>query len=161
MNEQKHIAPKAENPNQGEINSWFERVVDHVRADHFMYTSGAVTAEKKEFYNDVILGTGEKAFSDIRETSSKYFIQSILNDYLNELKSYRRKPLQLSMALSDSKILVWAVINDNDEPTEDALLLSEAKVNGKYYEKGFYLNSTIVEKSDCLTMPHHYQKIID
>lgn len=105
--------------------------------------------------------TEEKAMSDIRESSSKFFIQSILKDYLQELKAHRRKPLKLAMALSDSKILVWAVINDNDEQTEDALLISEAKVNGKYYERGFYLNSTIVEKSDCLKTPPHYQTIIE
>ena len=65
------------------------------------------------------------------------------------------------MALSDSKILVWAVVDDNDEKTEDALIIAEAKVNGKYYEKGFYLNSTIIEKSDNLSVPPHYQKIIE
>lgn len=161
MPDEKKITPAAQAPNENTINLWFEHIVDHIRADHFMYTTGAVTPEKKEFYDDVILGTGEKAMADIRESSSKFFIRSILTDYLQELKIHRRKPLQLAMALSDSKILVWAVINDNDEETEDALLISEAKVNGKYYEKGFYLNSTIIEKSDRLATPPHYLNIIE
>lgn len=161
MSKEKEILSNTESSDEGAINTWFERVIDDIRADHFMYTTGAVTPEKKLFYDDVILGTGEKAFADIREASSKYFISSILRDYLQELLSRNRKPLKLAMALSDSKILVWAIIKDDDELTEDALLLSEAKVNGKYYDKGFYLNSTIVEKSDNLSTPPHYQTIIE
>jgi hypothetical protein len=161
MSDERKIVPKAEPSEDWAINFWFEGLIDHIRTDHFMYTTGAVTAEKKKFYDDVILGDGKNMFSEIRETSSKYFISSILNDYLKELESFGIRPLKLSMALSDSKILVWAEINDNDEATEDALLISEAKVNGKYYEKGFYLNSTIIEKSDNLSTPPHYQKIIE
>lgn len=142
------------------INTWFEHIIDDIRADHLMYTSGAVTKEKKEFYDGLILGKNEALFTDIRQSSSKYFISSIVKDYLQELKNHNSSPLHLAMALSDSKILVWAVIRDNDELTEDALLISEAKVNGKYYEKGFYLNSTIVEESDKLSTPPHYQNII-
>lgn len=161
MPDSKKILPRTENPDDGAINSWFEGLIDHVRADHLMYSSGTVTPETKKFYDDVIFGDGENMFSKIRETSSKFFISCILKDYINELKSSQRNPLKLSMALSDSKILVWAEIDDNDEKTEDALLIAEAKVNGKYYEKGFYLNSTIIEKSDNLSTPSHYQSIIE
>ncbi|MEJ0105202.1 MAG: hypothetical protein WDO19_22755 [Bacteroidota bacterium] len=89
-----------------------------------------------------------------------YYIANIINDYLKELKSYNSNPLKLAMGLSDSKILVWSVIKDNDDDTEDALLLAEAKVNGKYHQHGFYLNSTIIEESDKLPTPPHYQSII-
>ena len=61
------------------------------------------------------------------------------------------------MGLSNSKLLVWSEIEDNDEDMEDALLIAEAKVNGKYQKDGFYINSTIVEKSDNLSIPNHYQ----
>ena len=33
------------------------------------------------------------------------------------------------MSLSDAKILVWAEIKVNDEKTEDALILTQTKVN--------------------------------
>ncbi len=89
-----------------------------------------------------------------------YFISNIIRDYLQELKNHDSKPIKLAMGLSDSKILVWSVINDNDEQTEDTLLLAEAKVNGKYQSKGFYINSTILERSDSLETPPHYQSII-
>ena len=155
------LVPFPDDQKKDEINKWFEGLIDHVRADHFMYSSGAATKETKKFYDDVIFGNAESMFVGAREVSSKYFISHILADYLNELKSSGKKPLELAMALSDSKILVWAVVNDNDELTEDALLIAEAKVNGKFYDKGFYLTSTIVEKSDKLKTPLHYQKIIE
>jgi hypothetical protein len=160
MPDNKNITRKTENFD-GAINSWFEGLVDHIRADHFMYTTGAATEKTKKFYDDFISGNSENIFTGMRESSSKFFISCILRDYIKELESSNSKPLQLSMALSDSKILVWAVVDDNDEKTEDALIIAEAKVNGKYYEKGFYLNSTIIEKSDNLSTPPHYQKIIE
>lgn len=70
-------------------------------------------------------------------------------------------PLKLALGLSESKILVWSEIKDDDEETEDALLLIEAKINGKYRPFGFYVNSTIIEESDRISIPPHYQTIIN
>ena len=160
MAENTPILPSTGEFDQKAIHSWFENVVDHIRTDHLMYSTGAVTTETKKFYDDVIFGGGEQLFSNLRGASSKYYISQILKDYIDELKKLETKPLKLSMALSDSKILVWAEIEDEDEKTEDALLIAEAKVNGKYYQKGFYMTSTIIEKSDKLSVPQHYQSII-
>ncbi len=150
-----------EDVKQSEINTWFEALTDSLRTDHFIYSSGVAPKEKKEFYDDMIFGDGNSAIRNMRSESTKYFISNILSDYITVLIEKGKKPLKLSVSLSDSKILVWAEINDNDETAEDNLLLAEARVNGKYYDNGFYLNSTIVEKSDNLPVPPHYQKLID
>ena len=42
--------------------------------------------------------------------------------------------------------MVWAEITDDDEDTENALLLTEAKVNAAYPNKGIHVSTFIVEE---------------
>ncbi len=149
-----------EGEKKDEINKWFSEFIDDLKTDHLLLSENIATTEKKKLYEDIIFGDRSYMFSQMRNSSSMYYIANIINDYLKELKSYNSNPLKLAMGLSDSKILVWSVIKDNDDDTEDALLLAEAKVNGKYHQHGFYLNSTIIEESDKLPTPPHYQSII-
>jgi hypothetical protein len=142
------------------LDQWFSNMIDHLRFDHFMLQTDSATKEKKEFYSAFLLNDTNKIFSSMRSNSSQFFISSLVVDYLNELKAAGKNPLKLALGISDSKILVWSEIEDNDEEMEDLLLITEAKVNGKYHQKGFYINSTIIEKSDNLHIPPHYQTII-
>lgn len=142
------------------IDAWFSDVIDHIKVDHFMISTDTAPAEKKEFYTNLIHGNTEVIMGNLRDGSSQYFIARILGDYINALKATNNLPLKLAMGLSDSKILVWAEINDDDDAMEDALLIAEAKVNGKYVKNGFFINSTIIEKSDNLPIPPHYQTLI-
>lgn len=111
-------------------------------------------------HNDMIYGETASLFQKTRDNSTQYFITSILNDFISELKETNRLPVKLAMGFSDSKLLVWSEIEDNDEETENAILIAEAKVNSKYIKNGFFINSTIIEKSDNLPIPPHYQTII-
>jgi hypothetical protein len=154
------ISPDISTPNKYEIDNWFSNIVDQIKADHFMITQDAAPSEKKSLYFDVINGNYDVVLTNMRQTASLFHIVSILKDYLSEIKNTNLEPAKLLVSLSDSKILVWAEINDDDDKTEDALLTIEAKINGKYYSKGFYVNSTIVEESDNIVPPPHYQKII-
>lgn len=133
--------------------AWFEKMIDHIRTDYLLYSSGVATPETKKFYDQLISGNTAAVFRNSRETSSRFFITSILREYVSELGSTNNKPLKLAMALTDSKLLVWAEIKDDDEAMENALLLTEAKINARYFDKGFYLSSTIVEESDNLSTP--------
>ncbi len=142
------------------LDEWFGNFIDSIKTDHFLITEDIAPVEKKRLYNDLIFGNQRSLVSKMRETSTMYFITEIITEYVKEIKNQHKHPLKLALALSDSKILVWSVINDNDEETEDALLIAEAKINGKYHQNGFYLNSTILEKSDNAEVPAHYQIII-
>lgn len=146
---------------QENIDQWFSHFIDDLKTDQLLMSLDVASKEKKDFYTDMIAGDYEKLLSQLRNKSSVFYIGNIIKDYIESLSSYKTKPLKLALGLSDSKILVWAEINDGDDKTEDALLLAEATVNGKYQQNGFYLNSTIVEKSDNLDIPPHYQPIID
>lgn len=145
---------------QVKMDTWFSDIIDHIKVDHFLMSTNAAPKDTKEFYNNLIHGDGAEVITKMRGISTKFYISKIVNDYIAELKNLGRVPVKLAMGLSDSKLLVWSEINDDDEETENALLLVEAKVNSKYFENGFYINSTIIDKSDNLPIPPHYQTII-
>lgn len=142
------------------MDNWFVEMIDHLKTDHFMLETNSAPKEKAELYQAFFEKNHDMVFSRMRNDSSHFFIESLVFDYLNELKAANKKPIKLALGISDSKILVWSEIADNDEEMEDLLLLTEAKVNGKYHSKGFYLNSTIVEHSDFLPIPPHYQNVL-
>ncbi len=140
--------------------SWFSDMVDHLKADHFMLSTNAVTDEKKQMYDTLINGDDTDLFLSSRQLSTRYFIKQILTEYVQAIAESERMPLTLAVGMSDSKLLVWSEIADNDEETENALLLAEAKVNGKHMSHGFFINSTIIEHADHLPVPPHYQTIL-
>jgi hypothetical protein len=145
---------------ESKIDTWFSSIIDHIKVDHLLMSTDTATNDKKEFYNDLMNGETERIMGRMRDDSTQFFISHILKDYIDELKAINKQPLKLAMGLSDSKLLVWSEIEDDDDEMEDALLIAEAKVNGKYIKNGFFINSTIIEKSDNLPIPPHYQTLI-
>jgi hypothetical protein len=63
---------------------------------------------------------------------------------------------ELAFDLTGGKVLVWAVVSDNDDTSEKNLILSEAKVNAHFTDSIFRLSSTIVEEGDQLPIPNQY-----
>jgi hypothetical protein len=158
----KNINPASNNEdNSVVIDKWFEKFVDDIKTDHMLFSSGVAPKEKRELYDGLIFGNQIELISKLRDNSSMFFITQIITDYISEITNQDKKPIKLALGLTDSKILVWSVIEDDDEIMEDTLLITEAKVNGKYQKHGFYLTSTITERSDNLEIPPHYQSILD
>jgi hypothetical protein len=91
--------------------------------------------------------------------SSAFFIKNLIDSYFIELIESNAKPNKIALELSDSKVLLWAEIANNDEPTEDALIMSAAKVNHKFSRYGFHISSTIVDEEDQLNIPKHYKEV--
>jgi hypothetical protein len=141
------------------INQWFDKFISHLSVDRIMLETQTASKETDQFYKDVILENHTAMNSWARVSSTTYFIRKLVEDYLNELQTFKAFPQKLAFDFSDAKILVWAQIEDSDDATEDALILSEAKANAKYSENGFYVSSTIVEESDKLNVPPHYHEI--
>lgn len=142
------------------IAKWFDNFISHISVDRMMIETQTASVETDQFYRDMILENHTAMNSWARVNSTTYFIRKLVEDYLNELKAFRATPQKLAFDFSDAKILVWAQIADNDDLTEDALILSEAKANAKYSDNGFYVSSTIVEESDNLKIPSHYHQIL-
>jgi hypothetical protein len=141
------------------ISQWFNKFISDIRVDKVMMESDIAPIATKQFYTDAINGNPDGMHNYARVQSTQYFISKIISDYFKELQSFKATPKKLAFDFSEAKILVWAEISDDDEATEDALILSEAKANAKYSDNGFYVCSTIVESGDRLKVPSHYQEI--
>ncbi|MEO7046838.1 MAG: hypothetical protein ABI091_16165, partial [Ferruginibacter sp.] len=146
--------------NQDELDNWFESFIDDIKTDHLLLSTGIANEDKRNLYKAIINNDGLGLAKRARDVSTMVFIKALVQEYLKELVHQKNMPLKLALGLSDSKILVWSEIEDNNEEMEEALLIAEAKVNGKYYNHGFYINSTIIESCDNISIPPHYQKII-
>jgi hypothetical protein len=145
--------------NNEQLDEWFGLLIQGIQTDHFLLKENIASEDTKNFYQAAMSGNELSMATQVRATSSRFFITKLVFDYLKEISTFKKIPLKLALGLSDSKIMVWSEINDDDEATEDALLLAEARVNNKYQSNGFFINSTIIEKSDNLKIPPHYQNI--
>lgn len=141
------------------MQKWFDDLVSSIRVDQLQLETNTASAEKETFYNNFISGNHIENMAEMRSITSKTFIEELVFFYLKELKLRAVHLEKLAFVLSDAKVLVWAEINDNDDSNEDNLLLSEAKTNAHFSKYGFHVSSTIVEESDSLEVPPHYQKV--
>lgn len=135
---------------------WFSTMVHVLRTDKEMMESGIAPKETTEMYEAFIANDELKINSGMKEVVARSFTRMALVDYVKELKRREIKPIRLGFDYSDSSLLVWAEIADDDEATEDALIMTEAKVNAKYSQYKYYVSTTIVEQRDRLDLPPHY-----
>ncbi|WP_395052201.1 hypothetical protein [Flavobacterium sp.] len=142
-----------------DASKWFDEMVSSLRFDEQLFHNDIMDAEKKALYNKMIDGNAETMSVMARELSTTYFISNLLNDYVAELLVSKKFPKQLGLEMSESKILVWAEIYNDDEETENVLILSQAKLNSRYSKFGFHISSTIIEERDLLDVPSHYTKV--
>lgn len=140
--------------------AWFDKLIATIVRDRIQMSTGIASPEKQSMYISLMTENVVEMSKANRDTSSRILISEIVNDYINEINDIKEKPLKLALKLSVAEILVWAEINDDDEEAENKLLLSEAKLNAKYNNWGFYINSTIVEKSDGFSVPPHYSNVM-
>lgn len=145
-------------PTESQAEQWFDGLVSDLSFDKQLHKLDILDPERKKVYDDMITGNNFSIHEFANTKTQQFFIGNLLNEYINELLvTHKKQPLKLGLELSDSKILVWAEIENEDEETEDALILSQAKVNAKYEKYGFYISSTIVEEEDRMNLPNHYK----
>ncbi|MDL2141192.1 hypothetical protein QQY79_01560 [Flavobacterium tructae] len=140
-------------------NNWFDEMVANIRYDEQLFKNDIMENEQKKFYQSLIDGNIEDILSSTREKTSSYFIVKLVSEYFKELISSKKHPKKIAIDLSDSKILIWAEIYSDDEEMENALILSQAKINAIYSKHGFHLSSTIVDDCDNFQIPSHYKNI--
>lgn len=138
---------------------WFDKMVSELRVDELLIETDCLEKRKKDLYAAMIQGDEVFMHNYARKSGTAFFIQKIIESYFIALAGYKAKPRKLGLDLSASKILVWAEINNDDEETEDALILASARVNNDFSEYGFHLSSTIVEEDDKLNIPAHYKEV--
>lgn len=156
-----NIPETAELEEQVIAGQWFANFIRQVKADDELIASTNVSPEKKHQLYNVLAGGLDDLAYQVRVPATNNIIKMIVFDYWAELREKKDRFLKLGLAHADSKIFVWAEIEDDDESSEDLLLISEAKVNAKYFSKGFNIISTIVEKSDNIPLPKQYLNLLD
>jgi len=139
--------------------AWFDDMVANLRYDQTLLENEILEEDKKKFYDALISGDVNFMHNYARQTSSVFFITNMVEAYFKELIQSKSKPSKIALELSNSKILVWAEIVEDDELMEDALILAEAKINSYFSKYGFHISSTIVENSDSLVIPEHYRNV--
>ncbi len=153
---------KIENSNvesSSETNQWFDDLISNLRVDELLLQTDLLEKHKKEVYEAMINGDHDFMHNYARKASSAFFIKNLIDSYFIELVERKARPIRVALELSNSKVLVWAEINNNDENTEDALILSAAKVNNEFSKFGFFISYTIVELEDQLNIPVHYKEV--
>ncbi|MDP3431909.1 MAG: hypothetical protein Q8T04_02950 [Bacteroidota bacterium] len=143
-----------------ETSKWFDTFVASIRVDEIKLKSGIASQEMKEFYKPLIENNFLEIAKNGRYAASVILIPFLITDYINGIKERDINLRSLSFQLSDSIILVWAVVNDDDEQAMDRLFLQEAEVNAKYKGHGFHISTTIMEVSDNCATPSHFQKYL-
>jgi hypothetical protein len=150
---------KSQTEHPTEIKKWFDEMVSNLKVDELLLQTDVLEKHKKEVYEALISGDEYFMHNYAKKSSSAFFIKNLIDSYFIELIESNAKPNKIALELSDSKVLLWAEIANNDEPTEDALIMSAAKVNHEFSRYGFHISSTIVEVDDQLNIPTHYKEV--
>ena len=150
------ISEQIENKTQ-----WFNDLIDTIKSHQLMIESGVASKEIRNIYEPFFNSNSDDINRNIRKMSSMYFIQKLVIEYINEVTKRMQgaNPNKLALQLSDSQILVWAEIKDDDQKAEDSLLLAEAKINAMFSDIGFHISSTILEESDNYPIPEQFSRV--
>lgn len=138
---------------------WFDEMVSGLRVDQLLMETDSLEKHKADVYKAMMNNDYNNVHDYARNTSSMYFIKNLVDTYFISLAEYKCIPKKLGLELSNSKVLVWAEVSNDDDKTENALILSAAKTNQEFSKYGFHISSTIVEEDDNLELPSHYKEV--
>lgn len=138
--------------------AWFDEFIASIKTHELMLETNVASPELTKMYATFMGGDQKEMAALSKINADKYFIKSIVFEYIKSIPEFL--PKKLAFDLDDSEVLVWAEIKDDDEDTENGLLIVEAKINSVYHEFGYDVTTTIVEERDCLAVPSHYSAIL-
>ena len=153
------------NPSQPSENldNWFAEfiaeIVHSIKSDKLMLETNTAPEQTKKVYDGLRNNDPLPIIHMARRESSKFFIGNLVTDFIRELNSNEVSPVNIALSYSNSHVLVWIEINDDDDVMEDKILISEAKINALYHKYGYNLNATIIERSDKIPVPPHFKKL--
>lgn len=140
------------------IQKWFDDFIATLLCHQDMLITNTARDDLKDLYDKLIFGTNEDITYNTITKSASRFISKMLIDYLKDLSEQKIKPVKIAVDLSGfHKLLLWIIIKNDDEKTLDELILTEARINAKYYKYNFSFSSMIVEESDKIDIPPHYK----
>lgn len=122
-----------------------------------MLDTNTASEDMVKLYDVLVSGDQDQMASIGKLNADRHFIKNLVFEYVKKVKT--KMPKKLAFDLDDSEVLVWAEIENDDEQSEDFLLLLEAEINSKFHNYGYDVTSTIVEDRDNLPIPNHYAQI--
>lgn len=142
------------------MSEWFDKFTFDLHVEKTKHQTGTLNEEMKKFYEELMVGEGEIMAEYSKKSANDYFRKIITLEFLKRLSiGGACKINKLAIHYSLNSVLVWSVIDDNDEEAENYLILLQAKINAKYQDKGYRVSNTIIEKSDNATVPSHYREV--
>ena len=139
-----------------QLDQWFDSFISSLEADKFLLKEDLASEETKALYKVVMEENLGEMMKISRNSSMMYFIQNMIKDFLIELKNKKVKYKKVALDLGSSKLLAWVELANDDDESENGLIMAEAKLNAKYHADGFHVSTTIVEERDSIPVPRHY-----
>lgn len=143
--------------------AWFDDLMGEIRSHQIQIAAGVASEELRNQYGILMRGNDDEMAAYGKSTAQRHFVARILLKYISSIaKDFGISFLsKLAFSFNDSEILVWAEIPDEREDLERSLILTEAKVNEEFYKYGYSLSTMVVEESDNLEIPAHYNSVIN
>lgn len=144
---------------------WFDDFISQISATikshKLMIETDIASKEIKSFYNAIFNNNTIELAAISIKTGTVQLVQFLVIQYLEKIGDNINQALNISLYFSNEGILVWVVLPDDREDIEDIFWSAQLKVNGEYGDKGIFISSTIVEESDNISIPSHYNMLID
>lgn len=155
---EKQIAP-ASSPSsiEQQREQWFGELFHSLKTDKLLLETNTASKSTRDFY-DVMMSKNVVASSAMgKEAFNKILTEDALIKYIVHVFKSGHTPQTLAFNISDSSLLVWAVVDDNDFAAERELYLAQAAINNEFLKADYRVSTTVVDASDRLKTPEHYQ----
>ncbi|MBE2254701.1 MAG: hypothetical protein IAE65_00745 [Ignavibacteria bacterium] len=161
MKTQTQIDIKQEYKTSENENEFFNKLIHSIQVDKDCYGQKILNPIAQEKYNRLIEENETNLIEILDKHSQKKdesdFAKLIWN-FIVLLSKNKVKLIKLGFDKSDSNILIWAILPDEDEKNENKFIASVSKANAENESK-FYLDAVWFEKEDNLKLPSNFIEI--
>ncbi|HCN37608.1 MAG TPA: hypothetical protein DIS94_07860 [Bacteroidetes bacterium] len=144
-------------------NEFFDKLIHSLKVDRDCLDKKILNTNTTKTYQNLI-AENETDFIEILEKHTlkkeKSELAKIILNFLDLLSKKEVQLFKLGFDLSDSNILIWAILPNDNELNESNFISAVAKANAENESK-FYLDAVWVEEEDNLEMPNNFKSIID
>jgi hypothetical protein len=112
----------------------------------------------KQAYDEIIEADDDfkQIFIMQNKYATKHFIVEMLNNYVESGIVEHESIVKLAFGLDESKLMVWAEIQDDNEEIEYMLFDLAGNINAEYFETGFQIQTIVTEEYEGLVIPKSY-----
>lgn len=145
-------------PTEQERDEWFAQMFHSLSIDKIRLDTNTATKEQRDFYDALIRGDKVMAHGKAKERIDQELTKAALVKFIVALLKNGHLPNKIAFNNDGASLLVWAVVGDDDFATESALYLAQASVNSELEKANYVVSATIVDESDRLAIPPHYEE---